>query len=99
MFTVAYSSDLCGGVGCVDPIPLQLKSDRQGLGRAAAIQELREAKRQIRAKKQEASQNGEVSVEQFRARLKQKSDQRLIEIDLFKSQKACHQLDTEGVSF
>lgn len=84
------------GSGTVNPIPLHLKSDRQGLGRAAAIEELKEAKRRIRAKRQESSQEGAVSVEQFRARLKQKSDQKLTDIDLFKSQKACHQLDTEG---
>ncbi|KAJ1527390.1 hypothetical protein ONE63_007374 [Megalurothrips usitatus] len=84
------------GSGTVDPIPLHLKSDRQGLGRAAAIEELKQAKRMIRAKKQQSAKSEEVSVEQFRARLKQKSDQRLLEIDLFKSQKACHQLDVDG---
>lgn len=82
----------------MDPIPLHLKTDRQGLGRAAAIEELKESKRRIRAMKQESAKSVEVSVEQFRARLKQRSDQRLMEIDLFKSQKACHQLDTDGVS-
>ncbi|XP_034249144.1 G patch domain-containing protein 11 [Thrips palmi] len=87
------------GTGNVDPIPLQLKTDRQGLGRAAAIEELKEAKRLFRAKKQKSAKGAEVSIEQFRARMKQKSDQRLVEIDLFKSQKSCHQLDTnEGLS-
>ncbi|KAK3919661.1 G patch domain-containing protein 11 [Frankliniella fusca] len=84
------------GTGSVDPIPLHLKTDRKGLGRAAAIEEIKESKRLFRAKRQESSKSGEVSVEQFRARMRQKSDQRLTEIDLFKSQKACHQLDTEG---
>lgn len=86
------------GTGSVDPIPLQLKTDRQGLGRAAAIEELKEAKRLFRVKKQEAAKGTEVTIEQFRARLKQKSDQRLVEIDLFKSQKSCYQLDTDKVS-
>lgn len=83
------------GMGNVDPIPVQVKTDRQGLGRAAAIEEVKKAKRLYRAKKQELAKGTEVSIEQFRARLKQKSDQRLVEIDLFKSQKSCHQLDTK----
>lgn len=84
------------GTGSVDPIPLNLKTDRKGLGRAAAIEELKESKRLFRAKRQGSAKCEEVSVDQFRARMKQKSDQRLTDIDLFKSQKACHQLDTEA---
>ena len=82
----------------MDPIPLLLKNDRQGLGRSAALEELKEAKRRIRAKRQESAKSNVVSIEEFRARLSQKSVQRLMEIDLFKSQKTCHQLDVEGVS-
>lgn len=86
------------GTGSVVPIPLLLKTDRQGLGRSAALEELKEAKRLIRAKRQESAKSEVVSIEEFRARLSQKSVQRLVEIDLFKSQKGCHQLDVEGVS-
>lgn len=84
------------GEGIVEPIPLNIKTGRGGLGheelqKRKAEQQLENYRRKIHMKKQADEQ----AADQFRMRFKSKHEERKIEGDLRKSQRACQQLDTQ----
>ena len=86
--------------GRVEPIPIEIKNNRAGLGREAAIKRIKEAKAQFRLKHAEqrlkaADAIHQISAQEFRDQLAKKNRTRQTENDLYKSQKACHQLDIE----
>lgn len=81
------------GTGCVEPVPIALKSNRSGLGREAALKEIAAEKLAIRnrlARQREKTSD----TRDYRARLARKAAERQIEGDLRKSQRVCEQLDT-----
>ncbi|RZF39930.1 hypothetical protein LSTR_LSTR002333 [Laodelphax striatellus] len=77
--------------GCKEPIPINVKSDRQGLGRVQAIKEVMEKKAAIMKERQNKSQN----FSEYRSMLAEEAAARRAEIEFRKSQKVCQQLDTE----
>uniref|UniRef100_A0A3B3DWQ6 G patch domain-containing protein 11 n=1 Tax=Oryzias melastigma TaxID=30732 RepID=A0A3B3DWQ6_ORYME len=84
-----------GGAGRVDPIPLNIKTDREGIGmeevkKRKADEELEHYRRKIRAKQENESK----SLEDFRSRVRTEREEKKIEGDLRRSQRACEQLDT-----
>ncbi|XKL62669.1 hypothetical protein PGB90_002502 [Kerria lacca] len=74
--------------GRKEPIPIELKTDREGLGRSQMKKEIYEKR------KQEISKNS-ISTNEFRFRLTEKIIQKQIEGDFRKSQKICERLDTD----
>uniref|UniRef100_A0A3Q3A479 G patch domain-containing protein 11 n=1 Tax=Kryptolebias marmoratus TaxID=37003 RepID=A0A3Q3A479_KRYMA len=85
--------------GRVDPIPLNIKADREGFGmeevkKRKAEEELHHYRQKVRAKQQ----NEAKSVEDF-TRVRTEREERKIEADLRRSQRSCEQLDSQkGVS-
>ncbi|XP_067418772.1 G patch domain-containing protein 11 isoform X2 [Emydura macquarii macquarii] len=82
--------------GIVEPIPLNIKTGRAGLGheelkKRKAEERLENYRRKIHLKKQADEQ----AADQFRMRFKSKQEERKIEGDLRKSQRACQQLDAQ----
>ena len=90
--------------GRVDPIPIEVKAGRSGLGRReAAVKQIAEAKDQLRrrhaeARAKSAERQREVTAQEFRTSLARKNRSRRTEADLYTSQKTCHQLDTVKAS-
>lgn len=70
--------------GIVEPIGIQIKSDRGGLGRDAALQQLKERRAEIRRKKllEHSQRREDVSTDEFRRRMTQKAGERQMEADL-----------------
>lgn len=70
--------------GIVEPIGIQIKSDRGGLGRDAALKQLNERRADIRRKRllEQSRNKTEVSTEEFRRRMTQKANERQLESDL-----------------
>ncbi|XP_061601045.1 G patch domain-containing protein 11 [Cololabis saira] len=84
------------GAGRVDPIPLNIKTDRGGIGmeemkKRKAEAELEHYRNKIRAKQQ----NETKSLEDFRSRVKTEREEKKIEGDLRRSQRCCEQLDSQ----
>ncbi|XP_059215524.1 G patch domain-containing protein 11 [Centropristis striata] len=84
------------GAGRVDPIPLSIKTDRGGIGmeevkKRKAEEQLEHYRQKVRAKQQ----NETKSLEDFRSRVRTEREERKIEGDLRKSQRACEQLDSQ----
>ncbi|XP_071759507.1 G patch domain-containing protein 11 [Centroberyx gerrardi] len=84
------------GAGRVDPIPLNIKTDRGGIGleevkKRKAEEELEHYRQKVRAKQQ----NETKSMEDFRVRVRTEREERKIEGDLRRSQRACEQLDSQ----
>ncbi|XP_028983634.1 G patch domain-containing protein 11 [Betta splendens] len=84
------------GAGRVDPIPLNIKTDRGGIGmeeakKRKAEEELEHYRQKVRAKQQ----NETKSLEDFRSRVRTEREERKIEGDLGRSQRACEQLDSQ----
>ena len=78
--------------GRLEPIPIEVKNNRSGLGRDAAIQHVKETKARLKSMKN--SLVGQpTSTAEFRASQSQKIRAKKVESDLYKSQKACRQLD------
>lgn len=73
-------------VGIVEPIGIQLKTDRGGLGRAVALQQLSERRNELRRQKMlqmAGNKTGvEISTDEYRARLTAKAQERQLEADL-----------------
>lgn len=88
------------GAGRVDPIPLNIKMGREGIGmeevkKRKAEEELEKYHLKVRVKQQNEKQ----SVEDYRVRVRSEREERKIEGDLKRSQRACEQLDSQkGVS-
>ncbi|GLG99271.1 G patch domain-containing protein 11 [Gryllus bimaculatus] len=82
------------GGGRVDPIRIEVKADRHGLGREAALREV--AIRKAHLRKQALQRREQLtSVDSYRSRLARQQAEKMMEADLFKSQKVCQQLDIE----
>uniref|UniRef100_A0A3P8W0F6 G patch domain-containing protein 11 n=1 Tax=Cynoglossus semilaevis TaxID=244447 RepID=A0A3P8W0F6_CYNSE len=82
------------GAGRVDPIPLNIKTDRGGIGleeikKRKAEEELERYRQKVRTKQQNETR----TLDDFRSRMKTERDERKTEGDLRKSQRACEQLD------
>ncbi|XP_035747913.1 G patch domain-containing protein 11 isoform X4 [Egretta garzetta] len=87
------------GEGIVEPIPLNIKTGRSGLGheelkKRKAEEKLENYRQKLHMKKQANEQ----AADQFRVRFKNKQEERKMEGDLRKSQRACQQLDMQKVS-
>ena len=80
-------------IGRTEPIPIEVKNNRTGLGRDAVIKEIKETKAKLRIQKSMKAISKVLSTEDFRAAQSMKVRGKRIEGDLFKSQKACRQLD------
>lgn len=75
--------------GMTEPIPVEVKVDRQGLGKTL--------------KKKESHKHGSTKAKldnmdtrDFRSRIAQEKAEQLQKIDLYKSQKVCQELDTKA---
>ncbi|XP_028324498.1 G patch domain-containing protein 11 isoform X1 [Gouania willdenowi] len=84
------------GAGRVDPIPLNIKTDRGGIGleevkKRKAEEELEHYRQKVRARQQ----NETKSLEAFRSRVRTEREERKIEGDLRRSQRSCEQLDSQ----
>merc|ERR550534_3410209 len=80
------------GEGRVEPVGVEVKKGREGLGRDTALREVAEAKCRIL----EARQRALVAAfdpAAFRAQMRQKHEARTAEADLYKAQKSCRELD------
>lgn len=74
--------------GMTEPIPMEVKADRQGLGKTL--------------KKKDSHKRGNTNAKldnmatrDFRSRIAQEKMEQLQKIDLYKSQKVCQELDTK----
>uniref|UniRef100_A0A3Q1EWL3 G patch domain-containing protein 11 n=1 Tax=Acanthochromis polyacanthus TaxID=80966 RepID=A0A3Q1EWL3_9TELE len=84
------------GAGRVDPIPLNIKTDRGGIGMEEAKK--RKAEKELehfRQKMRAEQQNETKSLEDFRSRVRTEREERKIEGDLRRSQRSCEQLDSQ----
>lgn len=82
------------GSGRAEPIPLAIKADRGGLGREMLLKRQREIKETL--KEESAKKRKKVEQNQrdnFRRHMSGKFAERQTASDLYKSQKACEQLD------
>lgn len=68
--------------GIVEPIAIQVKTDRGGLGREAALKQLQEKRLEIRAKQLQRLTAEPITTEEFRKRMTQQVKERQIEADL-----------------
>ncbi|XP_008547495.1 G patch domain-containing protein 11 [Microplitis demolitor] len=81
--------------GLSEPIPINIKADRLGLGKAGKNNSALVNKKKINPTAKLES----MKTNDFRDRMAMKKLQQLLEIDLVKSQKVCEQLDTKcGIS-
>lgn len=80
------------GEGRTEPIALEVKADRAGLGREAAVKEIMQRKLTMLQKRM-AAQSDPGSLCAFRNRKKNEAIQRLTHADLMKSQRMCQVLD------
>lgn len=70
--------------GIVEPISIQLKTDRGGLGRAAAIKQLEEYKEKLRqARSEKKTEDATNSISLFRQRMAERTSGKLLESDLW----------------
>ncbi|NWU99895.1 GPT11 protein, partial [Upupa epops] len=84
------------GEGIVEPIPLNIKTGRSGLGhdelkKRKAEEKLENYRQKLHMKKEVNEQ----AADQFRVRFKIKQEERKMEGDLQRSQRACQQLDMQ----
>ncbi|XP_033873663.3 G patch domain-containing protein 11 [Acipenser ruthenus] len=84
------------GAGRVEPIPVNIKTDRGGIGleevkKRKAEEKLENYRRKVQVKQQVEKQD----LENFRLRMRTEKEERQIEADLWKSQRACEQLDSQ----
>lgn len=84
------------GDGIIEPIPLNLKTDRTGIGheemkKRKAAEDLENYRRKIQMRKQ----NEERAANDYRMRMRSKKEELKLEGDLRRSQRACLQLDEQ----
>ncbi|EZA58631.1 hypothetical protein DMN91_009031 [Ooceraea biroi] len=72
--------------GMVEPIPVEVKADRQGLGK--------KKRKELYGKNMNAKMDN-THIKDFRSRMAQKKTEQLEKCDLYKSQKVCQELDTK----
>ncbi|XP_062851895.1 G patch domain-containing protein 11 isoform X2 [Trichomycterus rosablanca] len=84
------------GTGCVEPIPLNIKTDRGGIGLEEFKKRKAEEELQSYQTKVQLQQQMEKRVfNDFRERKKTEREKHHIEVDLRKSQLACEHLDSQ----
>ncbi|XP_051880524.1 G patch domain-containing protein 11 [Pristis pectinata] len=82
------------GTGIVEPIPLQIKKGRGGIGHERAKKRKAEERMEHRKQMLQVKKQAEkVAFNEYRVRFRFKKDQSQMESDLRKSQFACQQLD------
>lgn len=70
--------------GIVEPIPIQVKSGRGGLGREAAIKQLEQYREKLRkVKSEQKNETSVLSIDQFRQRMAEKNSGKQMEADLW----------------
>ncbi|XP_046742568.1 G patch domain-containing protein 11 [Diprion similis] len=74
--------------GICEPISIDLKTNRLGLGRAP--------KKKSLAIKNGKKKEDDFNADDFRGRISQKKTEQMIEVDLRRSQKSCEQLDNQN---
>lgn len=86
--------------GRTEPVPVELKDGRKGLGHAAAIQQRKQdamrRRSELLQRRQRRQQQHQLD---FRSRQRQQQLEKEVSRDLMKSQKTCFQLDSREVSF
>nr|CAB3250459.1 G patch domain-containing protein 11-like [Phallusia mammillata] len=82
------------GEGRTEPVPVDVKSGRTGLGRDSAVKEAqaRRQKMQVVVKEKRAKLE-KIQHKQFRERMRDRFNYKQVEHDLYKSQKVCLHLD------
>lgn len=75
--------------GRTEPIPVEVKGDRQGLGKTLK-------KRDSHKRGNPTAKLDNIDTKDFRNRLAQEKAEQLQKADLYKSQKVCRELDTKG---
>ncbi|XP_014251534.1 G patch domain-containing protein 11 isoform X2 [Cimex lectularius] len=80
------------GQGRAEPVKIEVKNNKEGLGRKEALRELIEKKR----KKWKEAKNNTPSLLDYRAGLVAKEKERKACADLGKSQSSCYNLDTKN---
>lgn len=84
------------GDGIVEPIPLNVKTGKSGIGHESLLKRKAEERLEsYRRKIHMKNQSEEKAAEEFRMRLKSKQDELRLEGDLRRSQRACQQLDAQ----
>ncbi|XP_072415262.1 G patch domain-containing protein 11 isoform X1 [Chiloscyllium punctatum] len=84
------------GNGIVEPIPLQIKTGRAGIGHEAAEKRKAEEKTEHRKQMSQVKKRAEeFALNEYRLQVRKKKDQLQMEGDLRKSQVACQQLDLQ----
>ncbi|XP_046387485.1 G patch domain-containing protein 11 [Ischnura elegans] len=82
------------GKGLVEPVSIEVKSGRGGLGRETAMKEVAEAKSHaIQRWRLKRKEEGEIGTKDYRLRIAAEARKRQAEGDLRVSQKACYHLD------
>ncbi|XP_018595587.2 G patch domain-containing protein 11 isoform X1 [Scleropages formosus] len=84
------------GAGRVEPIPLNIKSDRGGIGMEEVKKRKAEEKLECYRQKVRVQQQAEKqSLEDYRVRMRTEREERQTEGDLRRSQRVCEQLDSK----
>ncbi|TRY69832.1 hypothetical protein DNTS_012931 [Danionella cerebrum] len=84
------------GSGRVEPVPLNIKTDRGGIGMEELKKRKAEEELQTYRRKVQMKQQGEKkTIEDFRVRKRTEREERQTHSDLRKSQRACEQLDNQ----
>ncbi|MBN3320211.1 GPT11 protein, partial [Atractosteus spatula] len=84
------------GAGRVEPIPLNIKTDRGGIGMEEVKKRKAEEKLEHYRRKANIKQQVEKrTLDDFRVRLRTEREERQTDADLRKSQRACEQLDSQ----
>ncbi|XP_052042363.1 G patch domain-containing protein 11 [Apodemus sylvaticus] len=84
------------GDGIVEPIPLNVKTGKSGIGHESLLKRKAEERLEnYRRKIHMKNQNEANATEQFRMRLKSKQEEMRLEGDLRRSRRACQQLDAQ----
>ncbi|XP_054263816.1 G patch domain-containing protein 11-like [Macrosteles quadrilineatus] len=79
------------GEGRVEPVSVEVKADRQGLGRKSSLEEIARLRAKYRAEAKEKLLN----INDYRSRKAEEAAERKASLDLFKSQRVCWELDTK----
>lgn len=81
------------GEGRVDPIFVEVKTDRQGLGRKSSLEEIA----RLRAKYKSEAKEKALNIDDYRNRKAGEAAEKKAFLDLMKSQRVCWELDSKEV--
>lgn len=90
-----YSTFFCFflGEGRIDPISMEVKTDRQGLGRKSSLEEIA----RLRAKYKSDAKEKALNIDDYRTRKAGEAAEKKAFLDLMKSQRVCWELDSKEV--